>query len=122
MLNAMTEGSLASSPRILSAGGHDEHPCDVNSSTTARGSAWAGRTMATIAQTPSAPDHREIQLYAIITVILETENHPHRPGTCGARSRRSSPRRRPFIGRLPWARHSLRGEAQITIPRHAASL
>ena len=45
---------------ILSAGGHDEHPCEVNSSTTARGSAaTAGRMIAMIAQTPSAPDHRE---------------------------------------------------------------
>jgi hypothetical protein len=47
----------------------------VNSSTTARGSAAeAGRTTATIAQTPkvpNAPDHREIELQAIITVILK---------------------------------------------------
>jgi hypothetical protein len=48
---------------MLSAGGQDEHPCDVNSSTTARGSlASAGRMIATIAHTPSAPDHREIEL------------------------------------------------------------
>ena len=72
MLSAIREGSLASSPIILSAGGQDEHPCEVNSSTTARGSAWAGRMMATIAQTPSAPDHREIELWAIIAVILKT--------------------------------------------------
>jgi hypothetical protein len=58
----MTDGSLASSPMILSAGGHDEQPCDVKSSTTARGSAWAGRMTATIAQTLSAPDQREIKL------------------------------------------------------------
>ena len=45
---------------ILSAGGQDEQPCEVNSSTTARGSAWAGRMTATIAQMPSAPDQREI--------------------------------------------------------------
>jgi hypothetical protein len=69
---------LAKSPIILSAGGHDEHPCDVNNSTTARGSAWAGRMMAMITQTPTAPDHREIQLWAIIAVILETEGHPDR--------------------------------------------
>jgi hypothetical protein len=31
--------------------------------------------MATIAQTPSAPDHRDIELWAIIVVILETGNH-----------------------------------------------
>src|ERR1700730_10349864 len=74
MLSAMTDGSLANSPMILSAGGHEEHPCEVNSSTTARGSAWAGRTMATIAQTPSAPDHREIRLKAIIAVILDPGN------------------------------------------------
>jgi len=47
---------------FLEPGGQDEHPCEVNNSTTARGSAWAGRMTATIAQTPSAPDHREIQL------------------------------------------------------------
>src|ERR1700684_4482632 len=70
MLSAMTEGSLASSPIILSAGGQDEQPCEVKSSTTARGSAAAGRTMATTAQTPKAPDHREIELQAVITVIL----------------------------------------------------
>jgi hypothetical protein len=29
--------------------------------------------MATIAQTPNAPDHRDIELKAIIAVILETE-------------------------------------------------
>src|ERR1700723_2414637 len=70
MLSAITEGSLASSPIILSAGGQEEQPCEVKSSTTARGSAAAaGRTMATIAQTPKAPDHREIELQAIITVI-----------------------------------------------------
>jgi hypothetical protein len=34
----------------------------VKSSTTARGSAAAGRIMATIAQTPIAPDHREMEL------------------------------------------------------------
>src|SRR5882672_736711 len=30
----MTPGRLASSPSSASAGGHDEHPCEVNSSTT----------------------------------------------------------------------------------------
>src|SRR3979411_2893471 len=79
MLNAMIAGSLASSPMILSAGGHDEHPCEVNNSTTARGSAWAGRMIATIAQTPSAPDHRETRLWAIIAVILETRKPPESP-------------------------------------------
>src|ERR1035437_6037274 len=74
MLSAMTDGSLASSPSSLSAGGHDEHPIYVNSSTTARGSAWAGRMIATIAQTPSAPDHREIQLWAAIAVMLKPRN------------------------------------------------
>jgi hypothetical protein len=44
----------------------------VNNSTTARGSACAGRTIATIAQTPSVPDHREIELLTIIVVIVET--------------------------------------------------
>jgi hypothetical protein len=81
MLSAITEGSLASSPIILSAGGHDEHPCEVNSSTTARGSAWAGRMMATIAQTPIAPDHRDIELWAIIAVILKTGKSPIAPLT-----------------------------------------
>src|SRR5438046_6177758 len=60
MLSAMTLGSFASSPMILSAGGQDEHPCEVKSSTTARGSACAGRMIAMMAHTPSAPDHREI--------------------------------------------------------------
>src|SRR6185437_4636557 len=78
MLSATIDGSLASSPMILSAAGHDEQPCDVKSSTTARGSARAGRTIATMTQTPSAPDHREIQLLAIIAVILETGRLPRR--------------------------------------------
>src|SRR5580704_6023772 len=70
MLSAITEGSFANSPTTLSAGGQDEQPCDVKSSITARGSAaTAGRMTATIAQTPSALDHREIELQAIITVI-----------------------------------------------------
>src|SRR5438128_12686559 len=85
MLSAITLGSLASSPMILSAGGHDEQPCEVNNSTTARGSAWAGRIIATMANTPSAlapsaPDHREIELLAIIAVILRTgpgDFHPY---------------------------------------------
>ena len=77
MLIAITDGSLASSPMILSAGGHDEQPCEVNSSTTARGSAWAGRMMATIAQTPSAPDQREIS-YRPSSLSYCNENHPHR--------------------------------------------
>src|ERR1700727_697317 len=71
MLSAITDGSFASSPMILSAGGHDEHPCDVNSSTTARGSAWAGRTIATIAQPPRGPDHREIKLWVMIVATLK---------------------------------------------------
>src|ERR1700748_354959 len=75
MLSAMTEGSLASSPITLSAGGQDEQPCEVKSSTTARGSAAAGRTMATIAQTPSALANREIKLQAIITAMLRPGNH-----------------------------------------------
>src|SRR6476620_10726265 len=79
MLSAMTLGSLASSPMILSAGGQDEQPCEVNSSTPARGSAAAGRMTAMIAQTPSAPDKiapdqreiglREIRLEAVIVVM-----------------------------------------------------
>src|SRR5436305_11820336 len=76
MLNAMTEGSLASSPMILSAAGHDEQPCEVNNSTTARGSACAGRAIATTAQTPSAPDHRESELWVIITATLKPQA-PH---------------------------------------------
>jgi hypothetical protein len=60
----------------LSAGGQDEQPCEVKSSTTARGSAAvAGRTIATMAQTPRALDHREIELQAIIAVIPGPGNH-----------------------------------------------
>src|SRR5689334_24299029 len=69
MLIAITEGSFASSPMILSAGGQDEQPCEVKSSTTARGSAWAGRMMATIAQMPRAPDQRENMFPVVITLI-----------------------------------------------------
>src|SRR3984885_10894872 len=76
MLSAITDGSLARSPITLSAGGHDEHPWDVNSSTTARGSAWAGRMTATIAQTPSAPDQSEIRLKAIIVVMTGNRKTP----------------------------------------------
>src|SRR5580704_5292773 len=88
MLSAITDGSLASSPMILSAGGHDEHPCDVNSSTTARGSAWAGRPIAATAQIPSAPEKREIRLKAIIVVITGNRKTPvkvHRPRTTRTR-------------------------------------
>src|SRR5436305_1780822 len=90
MLSAITLGSLASSPMTLSAGGQDEQPCEVKSSTTARGSAIAGRTTATIAQTPNTPetpDHREIELQAIIAVMLKPEltNAP------GLRNRRKQP-------------------------------
>ena len=74
MLSAMIEGSLERSPMTLSAGGQDEQPCEVKSSTTARGSASAGRMTATIAQIPSAPDQsapdqRETRLEAIIAVM-----------------------------------------------------
>src|SRR6185312_14602858 len=68
----MTDGSLASSPSSLSAGGQDEQPWEVKSSTTARGSACAGRMTATIAQTPrAAPDHRAILVKAIIATVPE---------------------------------------------------
>jgi len=60
MLSAITEESSASSPMILSAGGHDDQPCEVKSSTTARGSATAGLIITISAQTPIAPDHRDI--------------------------------------------------------------
>src|ERR1700757_2937339 len=69
MLSPITSGSLASSPMILSAGGHDEQPCEGKSSTTARGSAWGGRITAMIAKSPRAPDQREKELWAIIAVI-----------------------------------------------------
>src|ERR1700741_1274478 len=87
MLSAMTSGSLASSPMILSAGGHDEHPCEVKSSTTARGSAWAGRMTAMIATSPRALDQREKELWAIIAVIANhapASTHP----SLGASARR----------------------------------
>src|SRR3979490_2277181 len=86
MLSAITFRSLASSPRTLSAAGHDEHPCDVNNSTTARGSAWAGRTIATMAQTPSAPDHREIKLWVIVWVIIVATLEPGYDTTPGSGS------------------------------------
>src|ERR1700712_4108272 len=76
MLSAITEGSLASSPRIRSAGGDDEHPCEGNNSITARGSARARGGIATTAHMPSAPDHPEIRLWAIIAVIPDSDNLP----------------------------------------------
>src|SRR3954465_12969270 len=57
MLNAITDGSLARSPMILSAGGQDEQPCEVNSSTTALGWASALPLAAMAAHTLSAPVH-----------------------------------------------------------------
>src|SRR5581483_9140468 len=77
MLNAITVGSLASSPMSLSAGGQDEQPCEVKSSTTARGSAIAGGTTATTAQMlkaldQKAPDRRETGYMATIAVNLVT--------------------------------------------------
>src|ERR1700761_9335961 len=71
MLSVMIDGSLESSPINLSAGGQDEQPCDVNSSTTARGSAWAGRMTATIAQMPTTPDHREAQLLSDVVAMVK---------------------------------------------------
>src|SRR5690242_21060923 len=82
MLIAMMEGSFASSPMILSAGGQDEQPWEVKSSTTARGSAWAGRMMATIAQSPRAPDQRETRLQAIIPVITLASTRLPGPENC----------------------------------------
>src|ERR1700757_5333790 len=79
MLIAMIDGSFASSPITLSAGGQDEQPCEVKSSTTARGSAWAGRMTAMIAKSPRAPDQREKELWAIIAVIANhapASSHP----------------------------------------------
>src|SRR5579883_1298568 len=79
MLSAMTSGSSASSPMILSAGGQDEQPCEVKSSTTARGSAWAGLMTAMIATSPRALDQREKELWAIIAVIANhapASTHP----------------------------------------------
>src|SRR5580698_2044598 len=102
MLIAMTEGSFASSPMILSAGGQDEQPCEVNSSITARGSAEAGRTTATKAQTPSAPDHREIKFGVIIVATLEPGHHT--PGYDKMPLSRKHLQTRKgglFIGRLP---------------------
>src|SRR6185437_11429058 len=110
MLIAMMEGSFASSPMILSAGGQDEQPWEVKSSTTARGSAWAGRMTATIAQIPRAPDQREINLQAIVVVIT--------PPSVPLRAR-TAPKCREaaqVLGRLQIARHSLRGEQ---IGRHS---
>src|SRR4051812_7560418 len=49
----MIEGSLESSPASLSAGGHDEQPWLVNSSTTARGSACSGPAVNAAATTAS---------------------------------------------------------------------
>src|SRR6476660_7632133 len=88
MLSAMIDGSLERSPMTWSAGGQEEQPCDVKSSTTARGSASAGRMTATMAQIPSAPDQsapdqRETRLEAIIAVMLNVT-----PRTRGGRSYR----------------------------------
>jgi hypothetical protein len=64
---------------ILSAGGQDEHPCEVNNSTTARGSADAEVTNVTMAQALIAPDHRDMPLLAIIiAATLKTEHAVHR--------------------------------------------
>src|SRR3954451_24365470 len=119
MLSAITLGSLASSPMIWSAGGQDEQPCEVKSSTTARGSAWAGRIIATMAQTPSALDHREIELWAIIAVIVRTG--PGRFLSVFVRgivlAINAHPRRKKaafFIGRLLSGRYSRSSEASIT--------
>src|ERR1700722_1671016 len=120
MLSAITEGSLASSPTTLSAGGQDEQPCDVKSSITARGSAaTAGRMTATIAQTPSALDHREIELQAIITVIPGPGCRHHSPlPSNGSQDHRLANRRRTLnLGCQPPGRYSLRGEPPITITR-----
>src|ERR1700742_873955 len=108
MLSVMIEGSsLASSPISLSAGGQDEQPCEVNNSTTARGSvALAGRMTATTAQRPNAPDHRDMELLFIVefywkvVTTLETAQPPSRPFTdlpCRTGSHQpSNARRRPL--------------------------
>src|SRR5215813_6590322 len=104
MLIAMMDGSLASSPMILSAGGQDEQPCEVKSSTTARGSAWAGRMTAMIAQIPRAPDHREIRLQAIVVVITLPSVLLRAPTAPKCKEATQ------HLGRLQIRRHSLRGE------------
>src|ERR1700761_9159742 len=132
MLKVMIEGSsFDSSPISLSAGGQDEQPCEVNNSTTARGSvALAGRMTATTAQRPRAPDHRDMELLLIVQVILqssywsvdttrktvESYNPAVNRFTLLRRIAPASPPQEggPFIGRLPFPCHSLRSEASIT--------
>src|SRR3984885_14533762 len=125
MLSAITEGSFANSPTTLSAGGQDEQPCDVNNSITARGSAaTAGRTTATIAQTPIALDHREIELQAIITVIPDrgfvvAATRRYHLTDHKAISLRTGRTRN--LGGPPSGRYSLRGEPPITITRRVCA-
>src|ERR1700722_1659062 len=126
MLSAITEGSFANSPITLSAGGQDEQPCDVNNSITARGSAaTAGRTTATIAQTPRALDHREIELKAIITVIPRSGtrrcHHSPLPSNRPQSHRLTKKQGQAFLGCLPPRRYSLRGEPPITITRQVCA-
>src|SRR6185312_9855340 len=104
MLIAMIDGSFASSPITLSAGGQDEQPCEVKSSTTARGSAWAGRMTAMMAQMPSVLDQREIRLWAIVVVITLP------PYFYGLNLPQKCKEAALVLGRLQIRRHSLRGE------------
>src|ERR1700733_15510561 len=133
MLSAITEGSFANSPTTLSAGGEDEKPWAVNNSITAPGcaahtargsAATAGRTTATIAQTPSALDHREIELQAIITVIPDrgfvvAATRRYHLTDHKAISLRTGRTRN--LGGLPSGRYSLRGEPPITITRRVCA-
>src|ERR1700752_4097705 len=99
MLSAMTLGSLASSPTILSAGGQDEQPCEVNNSTTPRGSARAGTD---ITSTPKAAAHARCGTYlenaetprvrlAIVWKLLTYS--PQRNGRCRHKASFDRPRR-----------------------------
>jgi hypothetical protein len=76
--------------------------------------------MATMAHTPSAPDHREIKPGIIIWVIIVATLEPGYDATISDIP--SNAQRRPLIGRLLFIRHSLRSEAIDRIPPHAASL
>src|SRR5690606_37713106 len=111
MLSATIDGSFERSPRISSAAGHEEQPCDVNSSTTARGSAKAARLSATSAQTPSAPDSRVKTPRDIIKI---TETAAQREA-CGMKEKHTLRMREAgiLIGCPSLARHSIRGEGLI---------
>src|SRR4029077_20404648 len=79
----MSDGSRASSPASLSAGGHDEQPWLVNNSMTARGSADATADVKT-AEATIASDNATERRFMPISTSSRPRRIPALPNYCAA--------------------------------------